>query len=510
MRISAAQVPTADRAEAIGLFLAVVLLAAVTDALRLHGHAPAVLMHLSLAVAATVRLGWHIGVASSAAAALIVGLQQVLTSDPTVAFQHAAALGAGLLVATTAGRLLARPVDFPPADVRSTLRAVSALALVPAFLFAVLMQMSPLYSFGPTLAAALAGCTFAAPLAFASLRTLPGLAALAAGLVGAAGLLLVSPPLDPLLGLLLVFTLLAAASAILPASLSLLALIGAGVGLAVSLPPHGTGTAPAAAIIALAASGCLCIAGVTAARRLALAVAQDRAERRAQRIRYLLHERDEVTALAVHDLQSPIQAICGVQKTVLHMLESGRHDSAEMRQALAISVATGEDLSNRIGSVLNTSRPHLGGSGQTTPLSALVRQTLAAHRLRIEARGLQIETRIETEASVSDPDDIRDILDVLVDNALHHLPEGGCLTIGISRAPGDKTLALTVCDNGPGVAPERRQSLFSPPSALAPTEGRKGMGLFLASRRARALGADLDHQARPSGGACFTLHLRET
>lgn len=233
---------------------------------------------------------------------------------------------------------------------------------------------------------------------------------------------------------------------------------------------------------------------------------EDRAERRTARIRYLLQDRDEVTALAVHDLQSPIQAIGGLQKTLLHMLDTGRSDSAQMKSALKVAIDTSADLSDRVASVLSDKRPHLGGQGDTVLASTMINHVVAAHRLALDENALTVLRDIPTDTYVDHSEDVKDLLDVLVDNAIRHAPPRSQIKVSVLVDPIEKRLNIKIADAGPGLRNKTADEVFAAPVRAAP-EGRQGMGLFLAYRRARSLGGTLSYRPSASGGACFILSL---
>ncbi len=237
-----------------------------------------------------------------------------------------------------------------------------------------------------------------------------------------------------------------------------------------------------------------------------LAEAEDRIMRRNNRMRYLLNERDEVTALAVHDLQSPIQAIGGLQETLLHMLNTGKQDPANMRQALEVAIRTSHDLSDRIGSILSSKRPHLGGQREVSDLSELVRDVVALHQIRISEGGIHIETSVP-EVSVTDAEEVKDILDVLLDNAITHTDQGCTISFSGSVNETQQTVKLRLTDTGPGISADTIDKIMVQPSDTNTHGKRQGIGLYLAQRRLRKLAGYLDVSSPESGGACFEITL---
>ena len=103
-----------------------------------------------------------------------------------------------------------------------------------------------------------------------------------------------------------------------------------------------------------------------------------------------------------------------------------------------------------------------------------------------------------------DPDHWRIIFENLVSNALAFAssqPEA--VTIAVVETDG--RIAVTVSDDGPGVAPEIEAHLFEP--FVSQRSNGTGLGLYLAHELARANGGELRYQRATNGGAAFTVWL---
>jgi two-component system, NtrC family, C4-dicarboxylate transport sensor histidine kinase DctB len=72
----------------------------------------------------------------------------------------------------------------------------------------------------------------------------------------------------------------------------------------------------------------------------------------------------------------------------------------------------------------------------------------------------------------------------------------------------DERIAVSVRDNGPGIAQEQLSHLFEPFFTTKEPGKGLGLGLAISSSIARELGGELKARNRPEGGAEFTLCLR--
>jgi signal transduction histidine kinase len=99
-------------------------------------------------------------------------------------------------------------------------------------------------------------------------------------------------------------------------------------------------------------------------------------------------------------------------------------------------------------------------------------------------------------------DQLEQILDNLLANALDALPVGGTLTVTV-RADGPR-VQLMVRDNGPGLSDQQQHTAFRRFSAGA---GGTGLGLAVVDRLATANGGSATLSDTPGGGLTVTVDL---
>jgi signal transduction histidine kinase len=95
-----------------------------------------------------------------------------------------------------------------------------------------------------------------------------------------------------------------------------------------------------------------------------------------------------------------------------------------------------------------------------------------------------------------DPLRMKQVLTNLVENAIRAMPDGGSILLA-ARVDGD-SLVIEVTDDGPGIAPELRSTLFD---RFTKSAGSRGSGLGLAIARAivTAHGGSIDASSGPEG-----------
>lgn len=94
----------------------------------------------------------------------------------------------------------------------------------------------------------------------------------------------------------------------------------------------------------------------------------------------------------------------------------------------------------------------------------------------------------------------------LLDNALRYTQEGGRVTIGVREVCG--AVALTVEDNGPGIAPDARERVFERFYRVALDSDGTGLGLAIVREIARAFAANVDLAANPRAPSGLLVTVR--
>ncbi len=92
-------------------------------------------------------------------------------------------------------------------------------------------------------------------------------------------------------------------------------------------------------------------------------------------------------------------------------------------------------------------------------LSHLVAETVEGVAVLAEDRGVRLSVEATGAGQViGDAGRLRQVLLILLDNALKHTPTGGAVAVRVAREGGQ--VRLQVCDSGPGLAPEDVEHVF--------------------------------------------------
>ncbi len=229
--------------------------------------------------------------------------------------------------------------------------------------------------------------------------------------------------------------------------------------------------------------------------------------------RQLQHQeaaRRAFVATASHELRTPLTSLEGMLELLDDDLHSGETDLDDARALLGRARAQSRRLARLAADLLDLSRLDAQVELRSEPveLSELSRAVMAEFELGTAERGIVSELDDSTGPvwALGDPGSVARILRILLDNAVRASPERSEIKVELRNGA---FAALSVCDNGPGVAAEERDLIFERFKRGRVTTGQAGFGLGLAIGRelAERMGGELVLDAEHSPGARFTLTL---
>ena len=131
-------------------------------------------------------------------------------------------------------------------------------------------------------------------------------------------------------------------------------------------------------------------------------------------------------------------------------------------------------------------------------LKRLLGEVVQERELQVQARRVQIQCNAPSTPGLEDADKLRVIIDNLLSNAIDFSPDGGVVRLD-ARIDGPR-LRLSCIDQGPGVAAEDAQRIFSPfvqglRPAPVPRQG-SGVGLSIVRELVTVMGGRIDKDCR--------------
>jgi nitrogen fixation/metabolism regulation signal transduction histidine kinase len=179
---------------------------------------------------------------------------------------------------------------------------------------------------------------------------------------------------------------------------------------------------------------------------------------------------------------------------------------ADARDALEAVSRRSEGLLHFVRSHRRLTKP-LAARIEVMPVERLFARIQRLLASDLADRDIRMATRVEPQALelAMDAELLDQALINLVRNAIEALRDtpSGQIALSAYREP-DGRIALTVSDNGPGIAPEQREKVFVP--FFTTKRQGSGIGLTLVRQIAAAHEASVDVGETPGGGA--TVRLR--
>ncbi|MGN6663631.1 MAG: sensor histidine kinase [Solirubrobacterales bacterium] len=223
-----------------------------------------------------------------------------------------------------------------------------------------------------------------------------------------------------------------------------------------------------------------------------------------RRLAELDSARKQFIANASHELRTPIFSLGGFVE-LLEEEDPSPEERAEFVRTMRQQI---ERLTKLTTDLLDLSQLDAGAivmRASAIDLTALAREVTREFGARAELRGsrLQLRTPAEPAIALGDADRVRQIIRILLDNALTHTPEGTDVTVTTYSANG--RAELTVSDEGPGI-PQRVQKRIFERFYTADSAGGSGLGLAIATELAQRMQGEITISSSRRFTA-FTLDL---
>jgi two-component system sensor histidine kinase CiaH len=250
------------------------------------------------------------------------------------------------------------------------------------------------------------------------------------------------------------------------------------------------------------------VAGGVVALLASLGVGWVYAERALVPIRDAMRRQREFAADASHELRTPLAIVTG---SIEHLRRNRDRPVAEVGTALD-DIDTGtKRLTALVEDLLVLARTDSGAIELDLVPTDLGELALdAAGGLATVAREAGIEIRVDAEPVPlsGDVDRLRQLVVILVDNAIRHASAAGGRSVEVSVKAAVGSAVLTVDDDGRGLRPEDLPRVFDrfwrAPDA---PPGGTGLGLAIASWIVARHGGTIAATNRPTGGARFEVRL---
>ena len=222
--------------------------------------------------------------------------------------------------------------------------------------------------------------------------------------------------------------------------------------------------------------------------------------------------RAEFLGLVSHELRAPLTSIKGSAATVLRA--SRVVNPAEVRQFFRIIEEQADHMDGLIGDLLDVGRIEAGTlsvDAEPSDVAALVDQARTTFLSGGAAHAVRIDLPPDLPRVLADRQRIVQVLNNLFANAARQTPDTS--PIRVEAACDGVHVAISVCDEGRGIAPDRLAQLFRKHAGLADGEregrtGAAGLGLAICKGLVEAHGGRIRAESGGLGhGARFTFTI---
>jgi len=245
----------------------------------------------------------------------------------------------------------------------------------------------------------------------------------------------------------------------------------------------------------------------------ALVVLSDRTRERA-----VERTRADFVANASHELRTPLASLVGFIDT---LRGPAADDPPAQKRFLDIMAEQAARMNRLIDDLLSLSRIELTEHqppADRVDLVDLVERMLAAFEIRLRQRQVSVDFAADDGIPVmtGDPDQLEQVLQNLLDNALKYGREAGLIRVWLQRATGEKWparpgIVLSVADDGPGIPrkhlPRLTERFYRVDSGRSRAIGGTGLGLAIVKHVVNRHRGQMLIESEEGVGATFSVWL---
>ena len=221
--------------------------------------------------------------------------------------------------------------------------------------------------------------------------------------------------------------------------------------------------------------------------------------------------RTDFVANASHELKTPITAIRGLTETII---DDDQVDKETMVHFLKRVHAQSLRLSQLVGDLMTISRLESSDSREDFTkinFADLIRRALRAALSTAEQKGHTLVADLpEKDIELyGDRQNLSQLLDNLIDNAMKYTTESG--TINITLKVEGQTALLEVTDSGIGISPQHQKRVFERfyrvDKARSQSLGGTGLGLSIVKNIVEKHGGTVSVRSQLGSGSTFIIRL---
>jgi two-component system sensor histidine kinase CiaH len=223
-------------------------------------------------------------------------------------------------------------------------------------------------------------------------------------------------------------------------------------------------------------------------------------------VRQAFDRQRRFVADASHELRTPITVV----RTNAEALQ--KRASAELKEGLEDIAAEAGHMGRLISDLLVLAQADRGDvtlSTEMVDIYDVIESAARTGRLLAAERGLELSANPHHVTVSGDRDRLRELLLILIDNAIKYTEPGGRITVTGGQADGEAELVVE--DTGIGIPEEHLPRVFDRfyrvDKARSRAQDGIGLGLSIAQAIARAHGGTIEIRSAPGGGTTARVAL---
>jgi signal transduction histidine kinase len=228
--------------------------------------------------------------------------------------------------------------------------------------------------------------------------------------------------------------------------------------------------------------------------------------------RQLEEMKSDYAAALSHDLKTPLTAMKGYAVTLLR--HGHRLNDESRKEALEVINFEIDRVSRMFDNLLHQARLEAGVKNQVfrkVSPHKVIKQVVALYAYSGRSHQLICQVEPEDLELVTDRDQLDQILNNLVSNALKYTPGGSMVWVRCRADADPEMLLFEVEDNGPGISEEELPLVFNRFHRVAGAGSRKargtGLGLHITRMLVESLGGETGVRSEVGKGSCFWFRL---
>ncbi|MFL5944794.1 MAG: GAF domain-containing protein [Gaiellaceae bacterium] len=221
--------------------------------------------------------------------------------------------------------------------------------------------------------------------------------------------------------------------------------------------------------------------------------------------------KSDFVAAVSHELRTPLTSIYGFAETLLR--QDIPFAEEDRRTFLGYIASESQRLTEIVDQLLNVARLDAGDLqvelGRIDVGSVVSEVVGGVEDSAVNGHHFEIDLPDEPLAAEADPEKVRQVFNILVENALRYSPQGGKVIVG-ARRNADR-VEVRVVDEGMGIPAAEREWIFRKfyraETAARDGAAGTGLGLFIAKELVNAMGGRIWVDSTEGEGSSFAFEL---